>query len=243
MGTVRNALKQMIPTGLWAGGRAMYHKLRQVGDPELRYNFWGKFNPKIHQTTAYTASNRYPNAFSTVRELMATQPDLKILSFGCSTGEEVVSLKTYFPSASIVGAELNENRLQQCRQKINDASVTFIKSTDSNIQRYAPYDAIFAMAVLQRTPHKVDREGITNLTSIYKFSMFEDQVKKFDANLTVGGLIIIQNTQYRFKDTEIADRFEVCGHALPEEIHSIFDQNGDLVTDEQYDEIIFRKIR
>ncbi|NQY14280.1 MAG: hypothetical protein HRT81_10530, partial [Henriciella sp.] len=117
----------------------MYHKLRQIGDPELRYNFWGKFNPKIHQTTAYTALNRYPNAFSTVRDLMASKSDLKILSFGCSTGEEVLSLKTYFPSASIIGAELNEYRLRHCRQKINDASVTFIKSTDSNIESHAPY--------------------------------------------------------------------------------------------------------
>ena len=60
----------------------------------------------VHQTTPLTSMDRYPEIVSTCRAYFADRKNLKILSYGCSTGEEVITLRKYFPLASITGAEL-----------------------------------------------------------------------------------------------------------------------------------------
>lgn len=57
--------------------------------------------PGSHQLVDWTAANRYPEIFAAAA---AAAPDARrILSFGCSTGEECVSLAEYFPKAEIIG--------------------------------------------------------------------------------------------------------------------------------------------
>jgi tRNA G46 methylase TrmB len=61
--------------------------------------------PGSHQLVDWTAPNRYPEIFAAAA---AAAPDARrILSFGCSTGEECVSLAEYFPKSEIIGAEIN----------------------------------------------------------------------------------------------------------------------------------------
>lgn len=55
----------------------------------------------LHQTTPLTKHNRYPKVFKAVSEILAGTKEPTILSFGCSTGEEVFSLREYFPDALI----------------------------------------------------------------------------------------------------------------------------------------------
>lgn len=38
--------------------------------------------------------------------------DLKILSYGCSTGEEVLTLRRYFPTAQIIGTDIKNIALK-----------------------------------------------------------------------------------------------------------------------------------
>ena len=66
------------------------------------------------QESTATLINRYPNIFGFLRTVMATRhgPDLggetiRILSFGCSTGAEVLSVRAYFPDAEILGCDIN----------------------------------------------------------------------------------------------------------------------------------------
>ena len=66
----------------------------------------------LHQRSTRTAMDRYPRIFSESRDYFGNQKKLKILSFGCSTGEEVMTLRRYFPNAVIVGAEINRRALQ-----------------------------------------------------------------------------------------------------------------------------------
>ena len=54
--------------------------------------------PGSHQLVDWTAPNRYPEIFAA-----AAAAARRILSFGCSTGEECVSLAEYFPKAEIIG--------------------------------------------------------------------------------------------------------------------------------------------
>jgi len=120
----------------------------------------------LHQTTALTGMDRYPAIFSACREYFGDKRDLKILSFGCSTGEEVLTLRQYFPSAFITGADINRRSLSVCRKRKVDDRIAFVYSSRDAIRALGPFDAIFCMAVLQRTPHMIQAEGTSSLKQI-----------------------------------------------------------------------------
>jgi hypothetical protein len=161
--------------------------------------------------------DRYPEIFSTCRAYFADCEDLKILSYGCSTGEEVMTLRKYFPSAIITGAEINRRSLAMCRNHRIDERIAFIYSEHTEIAQRGPFDAIFCMAVLQRTPHTIIDQGITNLRYIYPFEKFDRQVAELDSLLKKGGLLTIHRTQYRFSDAGVASKYvalESANHDL-----------------------------
>ena len=57
-----------------------------------------------HQPANHTWSNRYPDLFSDAAKAIADP--VRILSYGCSTGEECWTLRHYFPNALGVGASI-----------------------------------------------------------------------------------------------------------------------------------------
>src|SRR3954466_5687580 len=73
---------------------------------EGRARLWTRLAhpPGLHQTAPYTWLNRYPVLFDLAAELAPNAR--RILSFGCSVGEELVSLRSRFANAEIVGAEI-----------------------------------------------------------------------------------------------------------------------------------------
>ncbi len=165
-------------------------------------------NPRaLHQTTILTWMDRYPGIFAACRDHVGDGPDLRILSFGCSTGEEVLSLRRYFPMASIVGAEINSRSLALCLRHSVDNRIAFVPSDSDTIQSYGPYDVILCMAVLQRTPHAIEARRITSLKWIYPFEKFDHQVSELDKQLNQDGLLVIHHTQYRFADASVAGRY------------------------------------
>ena len=63
----------------------------------------------IHQNENHTSLDRYPSLFAKTKGI---QPNpKKIMSFGCSTGEECTTLRKYYPEALIVGIEINREHL------------------------------------------------------------------------------------------------------------------------------------
>lgn len=162
---------------------------------------------KRHQRSNYTSMNRYPEIFAACQDYFSDAKDLKILSYGCSTGEEVLTLRNYFPDASIIGADINPEALARCRTLEVDHKISFIYSTDKNFQKLGPFDAIFCMAVFQRDPHKTIRENISSLKKIYPFSKFERKVVELDRHLKSGGLFVIHFAQYLFDQTIVASRY------------------------------------
>ena len=166
---------------------------------------------RTHQTTATTCLNRYPQIFSACKKYFGDREKIRILSFGCSTGEEVITLQNYFPNAVIIGAEINKNSLAICRKLDLGESVHFIDSSPQKIDEFAPYDAIFCMAVFQRTPGMIADKKITDIKRIYPFEKFENQVVELDKYLNKSGLLIIHMSQYDFSDTVLAPNYEAYG--------------------------------
>lgn len=198
---------------------------------------------EVHQTTSLTCMNRYPEIFKACRDYFNNKKELTLLSYGCSTGEEVLTLRQYFPQANIIGADINKHSLARCKKLMVDDKVTFIYSKKSELLKYGKYDAIFCMAVLQIKPHFVRSNGITNLKKIYPFEKFEQTVNELDRLINKDGLLVIHFTQYSVADTNIAFAYETVGDYNQEEyIGPVFDKGSNIIENPIPFKSIYKKL-
>src|SRR5258708_8966611 len=72
----------------------------------------------LFQPDNFTLPDRYPHLFQLAATTIGDGPEKRILSFGCSTGEEVFALRRYFPSATIVGIDINRHNVALCERKL-----------------------------------------------------------------------------------------------------------------------------
>ena len=184
------------------------------------------FRPgSLHLTCNYTKMDRYPEIFAQAREYFdqrhgagakasgarASGEGLKLLSFGCSTGEEAFSLRSYFPAAEIVGVDISEWNLKKARDhnkgRRSDPRIRFLFSDDETLEKEGPFDAVFAMAVLLRIAHRM--EPAPSSEDVYPLEKFDEQVRQLDAALEVGGLLVIYHANYHLRDTSIYQRYRV----------------------------------
>ena len=153
----------------------------------------------VHQTTPQTADDRYPALFDLAAELASGAA--RILSFGCSTGEELVALRRRFARAEIVGAEINPRSRKIAARRVADDPRTRVvgpRAIDGT------FDLIFALAVLQREPHRVEETGSEDLSSAYPFVRFDAAVTELVAHLRPGGLLCVMHAHYRVEDSSAA---------------------------------------
>lgn len=196
----------------------------------------------VHQTTPFTYMDRYPFIFSACRDYLKNKKELRILSYGCSTGEEVLTLRKFFPDAQIIGAEINKRSLAICKQHKVDDKISFIHSTDVEINNHGPYDVIFCMAVLQRKPHYIAEKGIRSLKKIYPFEKFEEQILKLDQLVKTDGLLVVHYTQYAFMDTSIVSKYKALGNYNQGNTSPLFDRNSNLIKNAAPQKSIYIKV-
>jgi hypothetical protein len=212
------------------------------------------------QKTA-TEYNRYPEVFKTVqtyaRENFGDRP-LRILSFGCSYGLEIATIKTYFPDAAVFGCDVNEPALA-IAAAITGASI--FRSSPEAISAFAPFDIIFAMSVLCRFTHSNTAKTIRD---IFPFAEFEGHIAALDKSLRNGGLLCVFNSNYFFSQSQafanyapvrsgliasngFVDKWLSDGHRISSAVklptgreHEI-EYVPDFVTDDDFRDVIFRK--
>ena len=155
----------------------------------------------------------------------------RILSFGCSTGEECVTLAEYFPAALIIGTDINPLNLWKAR-KFQSERIRFVYAVDCLLKRFGAFDAVFCMAVL-RTPR---REQVARH---YPFERFEERVLFLNSLVRPGGLLVIQNSSYRFSDTANRSHYEPIPVTAP--YNTVYLADG--MTEAKPDGPIFRKLQ
>lgn len=186
----------------------LFDLLRLVPSSEGRWRLWTMIAHRgaVHQTTPQTAEDRYPELFDLAASL---RPDARrILSFGCSTGEELLALRRRFPVAVIVGVEINPRaRSIASRRMANDGFATVVAPKALS----GSFDLIFALAVFQREPHMIAEMEITDLSQIYPFKRFDRTVCELTGRLGSGGLLCVANAHYRVEDSSVATDLEPVG--------------------------------
>ncbi|QOI97187.1 MAG: class I SAM-dependent methyltransferase [Flammeovirgaceae bacterium] len=194
-----------------------------------------------HQLTSKTYSDRYPLLFTEASKAIGDtdKKPVKLLSFGCSTGEECFSLKKYFPAARIIGADINRLNLLIAKHRNSSPDISFIYSKPKNLLQAAPYDAIFCLSVLCRWE---DTKDLPNCGAIYPFDKFDKTVQELAALIVKGGLFIIYNSNFRFEDTAAFRDFEIVRTNLPNSgfVHK-FDRFNNRIT-EDHVHCIYRKL-
>jgi hypothetical protein len=168
-----------------------------------------------HQQSNYTEKQRNTATIAEFRTRLGDQSSLKILSYGCSIGDEIEDILTYFHQATIYGCDISEEAVRIASERHKHCSrVNIFLSSPAAITKHGPYDAIMAMNVLVRWP---DTFGMQNIAAVYPFSEFEETISNMARSLTQDGLMAIYNSSYFFDHTSVRDQFEACLQAKPTE--------------------------
>jgi hypothetical protein len=200
-------------------------RARLVRNAEGRARLWTSLvhGGQIHQTTPHTAEDRYPALFDMAANLA---PDSKrILSFGCSTGEELMSIRRRFSKAQIVGVEINPRSRRLARKRVTSDSLTIvIGPNDLN----GSFDLIFALAVLQREPHKVAEMELNDLGRDYPFERFDAAVGDLVERLCPSGLLCVINAHYPVELSAAASQLDPVSTS-PEMTPPLFGRDSHLL--------------
>ena len=199
----------------------------------------------IFQPYGTTSADRYPEIFLEARRLVEGGASARILSFGCSTGEEVFSLRRYFPEASIVGLDINPFNIAACRfhrLKAGDKRMTFTVAGSTDREASASYDAIFAMAVFRHGDLNCSPPPPESGHRI-RFSEFERSVADLARVLKPGGLLVIQYAMFRFGDTRVAREFKTVFSAKLDKWDPLYGSDDCLLPNAEYPDVVFRKLK
>lgn len=237
MGSLRDRLR---PTLLYRALRFLRHWALRT---PRRHNAWLQLRPPpgLFQPSSDTRDDRYPEIFAFVRAEIGDGPDKRLLSFGCSTGEEVFSLRRYFPTAILRGLDINAHNISVCRQRGGDVGMSFALAGSAEAEMAESYDAIFAMAVFR---HGDLASAPLRCEPYLRFADFSRHAAILSQRLKPGGLLAIRHANFRFSDTEAAAGFDkiLQSDKLPgAKPTPIYGADGCLLPGSPGDDGVFRK--
>lgn len=162
----------------------------------------GMFNP-----ARTTFARRYPEIFDFLETALADRAAPRLMSFGCSTGEEVLGLSDRFPAARITGIDIDPgNVAASLRATVGIAGITIRRAASLAGEPTAAYDAILCMAVVRNG--QLDRRRPSCCDRYLRFADFAALAADFERCLAPGGLLALRHSNFRLRDTPVAGAFE-----------------------------------
>jgi SAM-dependent methyltransferase len=234
-GPIRGTLVSRAARALW----------RFVSDPSYRsMKRLALFRGGAFQAANLTRGNRYPTIFAFVRSRLGADFSGRILSFGCSTGEEVITLRLYFPGAFIKGIDINARNVAVFRKwlaRMPDPRVAVECTGSTEGEDAGSYDAIFCMAVLRDSA--LAAHDVQDCARIFPFTRFANTVGDFARCLRPGGLLVIRHSNFRLCDAPAGAAFEtVLNEPYQSQYGSpIYGPDNRLMPGVVYEDAVFRK--
>lgn len=187
------------------GAMAMGRALRRMVDPGLReiHRLQQQESARVLQPFPDTFEDRYPQLFDALVERLAHVPQPRILSFGCSSGAEVRSLRRRLPDARIVGLDLNRRMIAQARAADPDPRSDY-RLADAPLPE-EQFDAVLAMAVLRHGVLEAERPD--SCSDVLPFARFAETMARLDRHLAPGGWLALYHAHFRFRDTPTARHY------------------------------------
>lgn len=193
----------------------------------------------LFQPFGTTWQDRYPDLFAELRDRLGSAASVRLLSFGCSTGEEVASLRGYFPNAFIKGVDISPERIAMCRARLPKGEAERTQFEIGETGRSEPdesYDAVLAMAVFR---HGRLNDYAVQTNRVLDFDRFEREVTELARAVRPGGYLVLRHGNFRFADTAVAAGFETVGYA--DCITPLFDRSGARLPDQTQEASLFLK--
>lgn len=130
------------------------------------------------QASHMTKLNRFPKIFESAKRL---QPNAKrILSFGCSTGEECITLAELFPDAEIVGIDIDYHSIRHARKNNKCDRIHF----HTDLGATGQYDLALCLMVFFCLEQPVPLERVTA------------NLKKIDKHLNQDALLMVYTSDH-----------------------------------------------
>jgi 2-polyprenyl-3-methyl-5-hydroxy-6-metoxy-1,4-benzoquinol methylase len=162
------------------------------------------------QPSPTTRFDRHPTLFAFAQQRLAGRSDIRLLSFGCSTGEEPLSLASYMPDAIIDAIDINPRSIAAARRnatKMGNNRISFeLNGQPPAVDEF--YDAVFCLSVLRHG--QLDGDQPKSCSEIFPFAKYESVIAALDRTIRPGGLLFIWGSNFHFTDCAVAERY----HAL-----------------------------
>lgn len=203
-----------------------------------------RFFPGQFQTYSYTLPDRYPWLFQFAAGSLGKSAEPHLLSFGCSRGDEVLALRSYFPTAVIKGIDIDPDNIAHCLSRLAGElqhKIRFATAPNLEGEPDASFDAIFCLAVLCRGDLTAGNAQFSSPG--FLFEHFETIVADFARCVKPGGFLFLHTTNFRFCDTATAAHFDTVLEALPSQLAAdvLFDSSNRLMPGVRYPAVGFRK--
>jgi hypothetical protein len=165
-------------------------KYKYVPPPRTPYaRSWYAQNPWNCQPSHMTKEERFPQIFDNAKKLQPTTK--RLLSFGCSTGEECQALAKRFPNAEIIGYDIDSYTVQSARKKNKNEKIFF----HDELGGTGMYDLVTALMVFFCMEEPIPKDR------------FVSCLKKIDSHLNPGGVLMIYTSDYDPKEI-LGDGYE-----------------------------------
>lgn len=167
---------------------------------------FGTKSTAIMQTASTTFMDRHPDIFDFLKLQFGDQ-QIRLLSFGCSTGEECFSLRNYLPYAKITGVDINPNSILTAKKNsLVDGNMEFVCLSPNALHQLGQFDVILALSVLCKNP---EAQELNDISSIYPFHRYNTIVSLLDSQLNKNGYLIIRSSNFRLKDSSVFSNYSV----------------------------------
>jgi len=193
--------------------RALRFAWHFASDRVFRRDYLRRLRPARgqFQFRSFTCENRYPRIFAFLGRQLAGRTDVRVLSFGCATGEEVFALRRHLPQAFIKGVDVNslDIAIAERRRVASGPAgerMEFACAADVAGEVAASYDAVLCLAVFQHSA--LADPAHESCAAFIRFEEFERVIGGLARCVRPGGYLALRWANFRFEDTAGAKDFE-----------------------------------